>query len=250
MRPARRPGVLGARLARHHGDSGRGRRVRRAATARGAPARPEPAPQARPGRGEALRRACGAPPRLRARDPRHGRQRYAGRRRERREARAAAGLDGDAGRAAGEVHARRTNRRRCGFRSARRRTRQPGEFHVQGARRRRAADASTAGIRSSSTRTSGGSTSTTTAATTLKVIDVKTAPNLTVGYIMGVGDEVPAAIEQLGAKVEMIGPDDLAWGDLSRFDTIVHRRARLRAPRRSAREQQPAARLRARTAAR
>ena len=56
---------------------------------------------------------------------------------------------------------------------------------------------------------------------TLKVIDVKTAPNLTVGYIMGVGDEVPPAIEQLGAKVEMISADDLAWGNLSRFSTIV-----------------------------
>src|SRR6185503_11438083 len=30
----------------------------------------------------------------------------------------------------------------------------------------------------------------------LKIIDVRTAPNLTVGYIMGVGDEVPAAIAQ------------------------------------------------------
>ena len=56
---------------------------------------------------------------------------------------------------------------------------------------------------------------------TLKVLDVKTAPDLTVGYIMGVGDEVPPAIEQLGVKVEMIGPDDLAWGNLSRFNTIV-----------------------------
>jgi LmbE family N-acetylglucosaminyl deacetylase len=55
----------------------------------------------------------------------------------------------------------------------------------------------------------------------LKVIDVRTAPNLTVGYIMGVGDEVPAAIAQLGVKIEMIGPEDLAWGDLSRFHTIV-----------------------------
>jgi len=59
------------------------------------------------------------------------------------------------------------------------------------------------------------------AAATLKVIDVKTAPNLTVGYIMGVGDEVPPAIAQLGAKVEMITADDLAWGNLSRFATIV-----------------------------
>src|SRR5262249_26282092 len=55
----------------------------------------------------------------------------------------------------------------------------------------------------------------------LKVIDVRTPSNLTIGYIMGVGDQVPAAIEQLGAKVQMISPDDLAWGDLSRFDAIV-----------------------------
>jgi hypothetical protein len=74
-----------------------------------------------------------------------------------------------------------------------------------------------------------------TADTTLKVIDVKTTPNLLVGYVMGVGDQVPSAIEQLGAKVEMVGADDLAWGDLSRFDCIVtgvrayERRADLRA---------------------
>jgi hypothetical protein len=56
---------------------------------------------------------------------------------------------------------------------------------------------------------------------TLKVIDVKTAPNLTIGYIVGVGDEVPPAIAQLGARVELISSDDLAWGNLSRFSTIV-----------------------------
>jgi hypothetical protein len=55
----------------------------------------------------------------------------------------------------------------------------------------------------------------------LKVIDVKTAPNLTVGYVMGSGDQVPAALEQLGARVEQLTADALAWGDLSRFDTIV-----------------------------
>jgi hypothetical protein len=59
------------------------------------------------------------------------------------------------------------------------------------------------------------------ARTTMKVIDVKVATGLTVGYIMGVGDQVPPALEQLGAKVEMLGPDDLAWGNLSRFQTIV-----------------------------
>jgi LmbE family N-acetylglucosaminyl deacetylase len=57
--------------------------------------------------------------------------------------------------------------------------------------------------------------------TTLKVIDVRTPANLTIGYVMGVGDQVPPAIEQLGAKVEMITSDDLAWGNLSRFDAIV-----------------------------
>src|SRR5262249_15451780 len=59
------------------------------------------------------------------------------------------------------------------------------------------------------------------ARTTLKVIDVRTPANLTIGYVMGVGDQVPPAIEQLGAKVEMISADDLAWGNLSRFDAIV-----------------------------
>jgi len=59
------------------------------------------------------------------------------------------------------------------------------------------------------------------AETTLKVIDVRTPSNLTIGYIMGVGDQVPPAIEQLGARVQMITPDELAWGDLSRFDAIV-----------------------------
>jgi hypothetical protein len=55
----------------------------------------------------------------------------------------------------------------------------------------------------------------------LKVVDVTIAPNLTVGYIMGVGDDVPSAIEQLGAKVEMITAEDLASGSLSRFNVIV-----------------------------
>jgi hypothetical protein len=69
----------------------------------------------------------------------------------------------------------------------------------------------------------------------LKVIDVKTAPNLGVGYIEGVGDQVPQAIQQLGAKLSFIDQDELAWGDLSKHDVIVtgvrayERRADLRA---------------------
>jgi len=59
------------------------------------------------------------------------------------------------------------------------------------------------------------------AATRVKVIDVSIAPNLLVGYVMGVGDQVPQAITQLGARVELIDPDTLAFGDLSRYNVIV-----------------------------
>jgi LmbE family N-acetylglucosaminyl deacetylase len=73
------------------------------------------------------------------------------------------------------------------------------------------------------------------AETTLKIVDVKIAPNLSVGYVNGVGDQVPPAIDQLGAKLTFIEQDELAWGDLSKYDTIVtgvrayERRADLRA---------------------
>jgi hypothetical protein len=55
----------------------------------------------------------------------------------------------------------------------------------------------------------------------MKVVDVKTVSHLDVGYIAGVGDSVPAAIEQLGAKLTFIDQDELAWGDLSKHDVIV-----------------------------
>jgi LmbE family N-acetylglucosaminyl deacetylase len=56
---------------------------------------------------------------------------------------------------------------------------------------------------------------------TLKVINVRTPSDLLIGYVMGVGDQVPSAIEQLGAKVQMLSADDLAWGDLSRYNAII-----------------------------
>ncbi len=59
------------------------------------------------------------------------------------------------------------------------------------------------------------------AVASVKVIDVKTAPGLHVGYIVGVGDQVPPAIEQLGAKLSFIDRDELAWGDLSKYDVIM-----------------------------
>lgn len=59
------------------------------------------------------------------------------------------------------------------------------------------------------------------ARTTIKVIDVKVAPSLKVGYIMGVGDQVPDALAQLGARVDLLDDDALAWGDLRQYDAIV-----------------------------
>jgi hypothetical protein len=69
----------------------------------------------------------------------------------------------------------------------------------------------------------------------LKALNVTVAPGLKVGYIMGVGDKVADAIEELGAPVTMIDAATLASGDLSRFGVIVlgvrayDRRADLRA---------------------
>jgi hypothetical protein len=59
------------------------------------------------------------------------------------------------------------------------------------------------------------------AETTVKLIDVRAAPNLRVGYIMGAGDQVPEAIAQLGANVSLIDSDELAWGELGQYDTIM-----------------------------
>ena len=57
--------------------------------------------------------------------------------------------------------------------------------------------------------------------TVVQLIEVALPEGLKVGYVMGVGDQVPPAIEQLGAEVTMLERDDLAWSDLSRFDAIV-----------------------------
>jgi hypothetical protein len=43
----------------------------------------------------------------------------------------------------------------------------------------------------------------------------------TVGYVMGAGDEVPEGIRQLGAEVTLLSSQDLARGDLSKFDAVV-----------------------------
>ena len=59
------------------------------------------------------------------------------------------------------------------------------------------------------------------AVSTVRGVNVAMVPGLNVGYVMGVGDQVPAGIAQLGYAVTLLGENDLAAGDLKRFDAIV-----------------------------
>ena len=52
-------------------------------------------------------------------------------------------------------------------------------------------------------------------------IDVTVLPNLKVGYVMGVGDQVPLGLQQLGAQVTLLGERELASADLAQFDAIM-----------------------------
>ena len=52
-------------------------------------------------------------------------------------------------------------------------------------------------------------------------VDVKVAPGLKIGYIIGSGDDVPASLEHLGIRVGFLTAADLAGGDLSKFDVII-----------------------------
>ena len=59
------------------------------------------------------------------------------------------------------------------------------------------------------------------AAASVRGIDVAVSPGLKVGYVMGIGDDVPSGLAQLGADVQLLGERDLASADLSRFDAIM-----------------------------
>jgi LmbE family N-acetylglucosaminyl deacetylase len=52
-------------------------------------------------------------------------------------------------------------------------------------------------------------------------VDVKLAPGLRVGYVMGTGDLVPEAIEGLGAAPHLLTAPELASSDLSAWNVIV-----------------------------
>jgi len=52
-------------------------------------------------------------------------------------------------------------------------------------------------------------------------VDVKLAPGLKVGYVMGPGDLVPEAIEELGVPVHVLSAAELASGDYSAWNVLV-----------------------------
>jgi len=59
------------------------------------------------------------------------------------------------------------------------------------------------------------------AETRLLVLDVRTTPGASVGYVMGSGDAGAEAIRQMGVPLTLLTAEDLLFGDLSRFSTIV-----------------------------
>jgi LmbE family N-acetylglucosaminyl deacetylase len=52
-------------------------------------------------------------------------------------------------------------------------------------------------------------------------VDVKVADGLTVGYITGSGDDVPASLENLGVHVNFLAPSDVSSADLSKYSVIL-----------------------------
>jgi LmbE family N-acetylglucosaminyl deacetylase len=52
-------------------------------------------------------------------------------------------------------------------------------------------------------------------------VDVNVAPGLNVGYVTGAGDDVPQSLTNLGIQVHFLSPDDIASGNLSKFDAVI-----------------------------
>lgn len=52
-------------------------------------------------------------------------------------------------------------------------------------------------------------------------VDVKVAPGIKVGYVMGTGDDVPQSLESMGVTTHLLQPADINAGDLSAYDVIV-----------------------------
>jgi hypothetical protein len=52
-------------------------------------------------------------------------------------------------------------------------------------------------------------------------VDVKLPQHLKIGYVMGAGDEILPVMETLGLDVKTISAQELVYGDLTQYDTIV-----------------------------
>jgi GlcNAc-PI de-N-acetylase len=59
------------------------------------------------------------------------------------------------------------------------------------------------------------------AAARIVAVDVAVPRGISVGYVMGTGDNVPTALRELGIPVTLLEDADLAAGDLARFTTVV-----------------------------
>jgi LmbE family N-acetylglucosaminyl deacetylase len=56
---------------------------------------------------------------------------------------------------------------------------------------------------------------------TIRAVDVKVAPGIRIGYVMGSGDEVPEALRQLGVAFDLLTASDIASAPLQRYSTIL-----------------------------
>jgi LmbE family N-acetylglucosaminyl deacetylase len=56
---------------------------------------------------------------------------------------------------------------------------------------------------------------------TLTGVNVKVAPELNIGYVMGTGDSVPQSLESLDVHVHLLSGADISAGDLSKYNEIV-----------------------------
>jgi hypothetical protein len=59
------------------------------------------------------------------------------------------------------------------------------------------------------------------AQTRVLALDLRTSPGASVGYVMGSGDALADAIQQMGVPLTLLTAEDLLFGDLKRFTTIV-----------------------------
>lgn len=52
-------------------------------------------------------------------------------------------------------------------------------------------------------------------------VNMKVAPGLQVGFVPGTGSQVPQSLASIGIQTTFLSPDDIASGDLSKFNVII-----------------------------